>query len=1034
MAPIGTIIPGTPVPYWVSQPVQGPDKTIEASTGNSAGASLRLAHVPDGAAGEPVDLTSLDGLPWRRATVPAITATTALVGIPQTETMGMFAVRMSNFLGTGPGILVNAPEIRWVRGDYGSVLEPGGLLTVVGSCLQFSGTTASAKLVQGSTTIATLAPVAVLAADRNGAVVAMTFQLPGGLANGDYKLYIHNGYGGTYGWTKYRRVTTTVAAVVTVAARTAWPSGVTVVDTLGGGSDEANLVLAIAATPAGGVLQFSAKTYTITTAHQFHAKTTLVGAGLGLTILHSTITSGTAFAGLQIGGGPARCAWSARDLTMEVADNVVARVADQQFTTEDWFFLNCAFHCRQTSMAGINGTIAINLRGCASGTISGCAIDSGGCGIFDSYDSTYIQILGCSINYRSQDINHGQGHSWLIRGNTRNVRGDYASNGWTANQNGGISLNAYHGGPPGMYCADVLYAGNTDSADSASGADLLAAGWGLTTDQGDGFYLGGVASVVGNVVNLSGTIRNDQSLNLAGALARICTGQGFDQRRKVLVGANGGSAITIDSPFDIPPDLTSTLEIISDLSGLQLVGNTMPTSPNVALYYVAGECLTAGNDFGVPGVKTTVLTWAGAHNQGKFPSARCQHLNNRAVTGTGVSFQLQASDSASLGPTPSLLSSVVLRDLTAAGAPVDVTLVCNGTPALPLWNVLIEDCDGPAEYQPSGKGVNYQTVGYRHPASTIHPVPVPSGVFQILPDHYPLIPGGSTMSDTLDSLVAYARRRVRGASGSLTDADLIDAVNGAFWLIASDRKWSFYKTRGYITIHGAVAVGTVTLTKGSASAVLSSGTWPTWAQTGAVAKLIASGLWLRIISATGLTATLETPWAEATVAIGGTVYQDEYQLPDAATTVGQLYPGTRWGVATDPLGAEAIWEFMNRVQIGTRYPTAWGVANRKLCFWPYPTSDELLGFSYYRAPAVLADGTDPADWDVNNRDLLLRAIDYQAAILFGDTATADRVAGCWARYVDSRGRATGCDGAPESLPSVLGAKSRPVPLYLRGGS
>jgi len=242
--------------------------------------------------------------------------------------------------------------------------------------------------------------------------------------------------------------------------------------------------------------------------------------------------------------------------------------------------------------------------------------------------------------------------------------------------------------------------------------------------------------------------------------------------------------------------------------------------------------------------------------------------------------------------------------------------------------------------------------------------------------------GGQTFAD----LLGYARRMGRDVTGTKADTELKQAVNEALEILAKSHHWPRFLTIGQISLNAAQTI-TVAVTQGSNTITLASGSWPTFASTG-FAKLYINGQILRVATATtGTTATIENNWASATsAAISCVLFQDEYLLPNDLFNVARILPGTRWSLMQMASGPDLIMACQSGATYGQRIPAMWGIIKQQMLLYPYPSQNDLLSYAYWRKPVELASGTDVADWDPAQNEVLRRAIDYTVSLRYGGYA------------------------------------------------
>jgi hypothetical protein len=163
-------------------------------------------------------------------------------------------------------------------------------------------------------------------------------------------------------------------------------------------------------------------------------------------------------------------------------------------------------------------------------------------------------------------------------------------------------------------------------------------------------------------------------------------------------------------------------------------------------------------------------------------------------------------------------------------------------------------------------------------------------------------------------------------------------------------------------------------------------------------------LWYEVLTRDSDTqVTLTTTWAGTTASGGSyTLAQMQYPLPSDCRKVDSVVRSRFWVWGPEPV-SRAVLEVAKRTWIsGASVAQMWAIERDRLVVWPYPEQAATVNILYSRAPAALTTGTDVADWDPVQLELLRRAIDYQIAAR-GDCAAGDRTA-CFGAYKEALGR------------------------------
>lgn len=242
---------------------------------------------------------------------------------------------------------------------------------------------------------------------------------------------------------------------------------------------------------------------------------------------------------------------------------------------------------------------------------------------------------------------------------------------------------------------------------------------------------------------------------------------------------------------------------------------------------------------------------------------------------------------------------------------------------------------------------------------------------------------------TASDLWAYARRMSRNKTGTQADTEIKQAVNDALDMLSMDAEWPWlYTDRGTFSLDGAYTTGTIAMSVGSTTCTLTGGTWPTWAASG---KLLYQGKIYFIASRTSTSAIeLATAWKETAVTAGTySLFRDEYALATDLMKFGAIHPGQTWIWGGSPIGLEAFLQIQNDNNFQQTYPYCWAIASGKIRMWPFPSTDLLVNYSYYKKPANLVLPTDEADWAPTQLLLLRCAINYQIALRYEDSVPGD---------------------------------------------
>ena len=214
---------------------------------------------------------------------------------------GAYALFLKSSAGGSDAIvLVNNPQISMLLHDDGEAATPNGWIKLAGSNLSVSSDAAKVKAIitDGDGTNPRFVDPSQIRveteANNNGRANAYYMQIMiGNLPAGNYKIMVHNGYGGDYGWSEPFSFT-----VKAQEARMAWRSRGTfdVKDYGATGNSHTNDTAAVisaieaASNNGGGIVYFPQGTYRITDTLYVPDGISLEGAGPGVScIFYDTI-------------------------------------------------------------------------------------------------------------------------------------------------------------------------------------------------------------------------------------------------------------------------------------------------------------------------------------------------------------------------------------------------------------------------------------------------------------------------------------------------------------------------------------------------------------------------------------------------------------------------------------------------------------------------------------------------------------------------------------------------------------------------
>lgn len=136
---------------------------------------------------------------FKRAELLSLTDTTVTATIDSSFAYGMYFVWVRNASGEfGYPVRVNAPETTWLSNEN---VKQGSSVRIYGKNLSKANGTQESHIYLTNGENYYAAEVTEVNPFR------VTFTVPQNIANGDYKVYLHNGHGGAYGWTNALSIT-----------------------------------------------------------------------------------------------------------------------------------------------------------------------------------------------------------------------------------------------------------------------------------------------------------------------------------------------------------------------------------------------------------------------------------------------------------------------------------------------------------------------------------------------------------------------------------------------------------------------------------------------------------------------------------------------------------------------------------------------------------------------------------------------------------------------------------------------------------
>ncbi len=198
-----------PAIFWASDPVK-PNQTVLVQGDLLDGDThLQIANIKNKRVGKP-ELNKVDfsKIQFNLLSSKQPSVQTGKYVIPANWDMGIYAIRPAKNGEVGKTTLVNAPDVWWLQGDEVKYSTPGGQYRIFGKCLSFGDAKVYLKDNAGKFT-----QMKLIEQDLWHIAIDL-----GNLKVGIYKVFVHNGLGGKYGWID--------AGDIVLKEKAAWPEKV----------------------------------------------------------------------------------------------------------------------------------------------------------------------------------------------------------------------------------------------------------------------------------------------------------------------------------------------------------------------------------------------------------------------------------------------------------------------------------------------------------------------------------------------------------------------------------------------------------------------------------------------------------------------------------------------------------------------------------------------------------------------------------------------------------------------------------------
>ena len=263
-----------------------PDKDIQAALETEATANFTITefevYIKNVKLGSDTTVwiwSGLNGGTLREADLSTVEQDTIVGTIPSDMPLDMYLLYVENDKGISKPFVLNRTNAEWV-GPLGNTFEPGSTERVFGENLTkgFANSDSDVYIQSDSGGKFINMPLSTNPSDDIN-TYAVSFVVPPDTALGNYKLYVHNGYGGQYGWSQ--------PVDIVIANKFQFGPDVIAVNP-SGGDDSATIAAAMATLskkPNGGTIRLGVGTYVLNSDLYVTSNIRIVGVDMNQTIL-----------------------------------------------------------------------------------------------------------------------------------------------------------------------------------------------------------------------------------------------------------------------------------------------------------------------------------------------------------------------------------------------------------------------------------------------------------------------------------------------------------------------------------------------------------------------------------------------------------------------------------------------------------------------------------------------------------------------------------------------------------------------------
>lgn len=218
--------------------------------------------------------TSASGGVLKQAKIWKVTENTITALMSDDIPFGMYLLWVENSTGVSSPICLNRTNTKWV-GPLGNTVQAGGKKRVLGCNISYNHGTSTSYVYMQPTSGGSYISCPTSSANP----YMVEFTVPAGTANGNYKVYVHNGQGGIYGW----------GDGLDLIVADDWVRGTNQVSLSPNGTNDTtaiqNAIDQMSALPNGGTVNLASGTFKTYAQIWVKGKVRLIGAGMNATTI-----------------------------------------------------------------------------------------------------------------------------------------------------------------------------------------------------------------------------------------------------------------------------------------------------------------------------------------------------------------------------------------------------------------------------------------------------------------------------------------------------------------------------------------------------------------------------------------------------------------------------------------------------------------------------------------------------------------------------------------------------------------------------